>query len=253
MAGVEMSGHSKWSTIKHKKAATDAKRGRLFTRIIKELTIAARLGGGDADANPRLRTAIAAAKSANMPADNIKRAVQKGTGELPGMSFEEVTYEGYGPGGVGIYLETVTDNRMRTTPEIRHLFSKHGGSLAEPNAVAWMFEKKGFFTVPCSSVSEEKLMELALDAGAEDLQQNDDQFEIYTTADAFLSVQQALEGAEITPSEASIVMEPKTTVEIEGKKAEQCLKLLEAFEEHDDVQNVYANLEFDEEAESGAS
>lgn len=247
-----MSGHSKWSTIKHKKAATDAKRGRLFTRLIKELTIAARLGGGDADANPRLRTAMGAAKAANMPADNIKRAVQKGTGELPGMSFEEVAYEGYGPGGVGIYIETVTDNRMRTTPEIRHLFSKNGGSLAEPNAVAWMFEKKGYFSVPCSSVSEERLMELILDAGAEDLQQNEDNFEVYTTADAFHAVQQALEGAEITPAEAAIVMEPQNTVEVEGKKAEQCLKLLEAFEDHDDVQNVYANLECNDEAESGA-
>jgi YebC/PmpR family DNA-binding regulatory protein len=211
------------------------------------------MGGGDAEANPRLRTAVAAAKAANMPADNIKRAVQKGTGELPGMTFEEVAYEGYGPGGVGIYVETVTDNRMRTTPEIRHLFAKLGGSLAEPNAVAWMFEKKGFLSVPCSSVSEEKLMELVLDAGAEDLQQNEDNFEIYTSAEKFIAVQQALEKAEITPSEAAIVMEPQNTVEVEGEKAEQCLKLLEAFEDHDDVQNVYANLEFDDEAETGAA
>jgi YebC/PmpR family DNA-binding regulatory protein len=248
-----MSGHSKWSTIKHKKAATDQKRAKVFTRIIKELTIAARLGGGDAEANPRLRTAVSAAKAANMPADNIKRAVQKGTGELPGMTFEEVSYEGYGPGGVGIVIETVTDNRMRTTPEIRHLFSKLGGSLAEPNAVAWMFEKKGFLSVPCSAISEEKLMELVLDAGAEDLQQNEDNFEIYTSAEKFIAVQQALEKAEITPSEAAIVMEPQNTVEVAGKKAEQCLKLLEAFEDHDDVQNVYANLEFDDEAETGAA
>ena len=247
-----MSGHSKWSTIKHKKAATDQKRAKVFTRIIKELTIAARLGGGDAEANPRLRTAVSAAKGANMPADNIKRAIQKGTGELPGMSFEEVAYEGYGPGGVGIYVETVTDNRMRTTPEIRHLFSKLGGSLAEPNAVAWMFEKKGFLSVPCSAINEEKLMDLVLEAGADDLQQNEDNFEIYTSAEAFLAVQQALETAEITPGEAAIVMEPQNTVEVEGKKAEQCLKLLEAFEDHDDVQNVYANLEFDDEAETGA-
>jgi len=248
-----MSGHSKWSTIKHKKAATDAKRAKVFTRVIKELTVAARLGGGDVESNPRLRTAVAAAKAANMPADNIKRAVQKGTGELPGMTFEEVAYEGYGPGGVGIYVETVTDNRMRTTPEIRHLFSKLGGSLAEPNAVAWMFEKRGFLSVPCSSVSEEKLMELVLDAGAEDLQQNEDNFEIYTSAEKFIAVQQALEKAEITPTEAAIVMEPQNTVEVEGEKAEQCLKLLEAFEDHDDVQNVYANLEFDDEAETGAA
>jgi YebC/PmpR family DNA-binding regulatory protein len=247
-----MSGHSKWSTIKHKKAATDQKRAKVFTRIIKELTIAARLGGGDAEANPRLRTAVSAAKAANMPADNIKRAIQKGTGELPGMTFEEVSYEGYGPGGVGIVIETVTDNRMRTTPEIRHLFSKLGGSLAEPNAVAWMFDKKGFLSVPCSAISEEKLMDLVLEAGADDLQQNEDNFEIYTSAEAFLAVQQALETAEITPGEAAIVMEPQNTVEVEGKKAEQCLKLLEAFEDHDDVQNVYANLEFDDEAETGA-
>ena len=247
-----MSGHSKWSTIKHKKAATDQKRAKVFTRIIKELTIAARLGGGDAEANPRLRTAVSAAKAANMPADNIKRAVQKGTGELPGMTFEEVSYEGYGPGGVGIVIETVTDNRMRTTPEIRHLFSKLGGSLAEPNAVAWMFDKKGFLSVPCSAISEEKLMDLVLEAGADDLQQNEDNFEIYTSTEAFLAVQQALETAEITPGEAAIVMEPQNTVEVEGKKAEQCLKLLEAFEDHDDVQNVYANLEFDDEAETGA-
>jgi len=247
-----MSGHSKWSTIKHKKAATDQKRAKVFTRIIKELTIAARLGGGDVEANPRLRTAVSAAKGANMPADNIKRAIQKGTGELPGMSFEEVAYEGYGPGGVGIYVETVTDNRMRTTPEIRHLFSKLGGSLAEPNAVAWMFEKKGFLSVPCSAINEEKLMDLVLEAGADDLQQNEDNFEIYTSAEAFLAVQQALETAEITPGEAAIVMEPQNTVEVESKKAEQCLKLLEAFEDHDDVQNVYANLEFDDEAETGA-
>lgn len=249
-----MSGHSKWSTIKHKKAATDAKRGKLFTKIIKELTIAARLGGGDADSNPRLRAAIAAAKGANMPADNIKRAVLKGTGELPGTTYEEVDYEGYGPGGVGVFIESLTDNRMRTTPEIRHLFTKHGGSLAEPNSVAWMFEKKGYFSVPCTAVDEEKLMELILDAGAEDLQQKDDSFEIYTAADTFHAVQQALDAAEIEPREAAVVMEPQNTVELDGKKAAQCLKLLEALEDHDDVQNVSANLEFtDDEAESGAA
>ena len=247
-----MSGHSKWSTIKHKKAATDAKRGKLFTRLIKELTVAARMGGGDADSNPRLRTAVAAAKAANMPADNIKRAVQKGTGELPGMTYEEVAYEGYGPGGVGIYIETVTDNRMRTTPEIRHLFSKHGGSLAEPNAVAWKFEKKGFFSIPCSATNEEQLMELALEAGAEDLEQVDENFEVHTPPDAFHAVQQALEEAGIETGEAAVVMEPQNTVELEGKKAEQCLKLLEVLEDHDDVQNVYADLEFDDDAETGA-
>jgi len=242
-----MSGHSKWSTIKHKKAAADAKRGKLFTRLIKELTIAARDGGGDADANPRLRTAVAAAKSANMPADNIRRAIQKGTGELPGTSYEEVTYEGYGPGGVAIYLETLTDNRMRTTPEIRHLFTKHGGSLGEPNSVAWMFAKRGFIAVPMSATSEERLMEIVLEAGAEDLRLSDGRFEVSCAPDAFHAVRAALDGASIEPEEASIVMEPQNTIELDAKKAEQCLRLLEALEDHDDVQNVFANLEVDDE------
>ena len=241
-----MSGHSKWSTIKHKKAAADAKRGKLFTKIIKELTIAARLGGGDAEANPRLRSAVSTAKAANMPADNIKRAVLKGTGELPGTTYEEVGYEGYGPGGVGIFVESLTDNRMRTTPEIRHVFSKHGGALAEPNAVAWMFEKKGYFRLPCSAVGEEQLMELALEAGADDLQRNGEVFEIYTSVETFHAVQQALEGAELRPDGSSVVMEPQNLVEVDGKKAEQCLKLLEALEDHDDVQSVYANLDYNE-------
>jgi YebC/PmpR family DNA-binding regulatory protein len=243
-----MSGHSKWSTIKHKKAANDAKRGQLFTRLIKELTISARLGGGDPEANPRLRTAIGAARAANMPSDNIKRAVQKGTGELPGISYDEVAYEGYGPGGVAIYLDTLTDNRMRTTPEIRHLFSKHGGNLSEPNSVAWMFDKRGLIAVPAAATTEEQLMELALEAGADDLASNDDRFEIICSPDAFHAVQQALESAGIEPVEAAIIMEPQNTVELEGKQAEQCLKLLDVLEDHDDVQNVYANLEVDDEA-----
>jgi len=247
-----MSGHSKWSTIKHKKAAADAKRGKVFTKIIKELTIAARLGGGEADSNPRLRSAISAAKAANMPADNIKRAVQKGTGELAGTTYEEVAYEGYGPGGVGIVVESLTDNRMRTTPEIRHVFAKNGGALAEPNAVAWMFDKKGYFRLPCSAVDEERLLELVLEAGADDLQRDGDIFEVYSSAETFHAVQQALEGAEIHPEESSVVMEPQNVVEVNGKKAEQCLKLLEALEEHDDVQNVYANLDYQEgDADSG--
>jgi YebC/PmpR family DNA-binding regulatory protein len=243
-----MSGHSKWSTIKHKKAANDAKRGKLFTRLIKELTISAKLGGGDVDANPRLRTAIAAAKSANMPSDNIKRAIQKGTGELPGVSYEEVAYEGYGPGGVAIYVDTLTDNRMRTTPEIRHAFSKHGGNLGEPNSVAWMFEKRGFIAVPAAATDEETLMELALEAGAEDLSVSDDQFEVVCSPESFHAVQTALESAGIETTEAAIVLDPQNTVELDGKKAEQCLKLLEVLEDHDDVQNVYANLEVDDEA-----
>jgi YebC/PmpR family DNA-binding regulatory protein len=243
-----MSGHSKWSTIKHKKAAQDAKRGKLFSRIIKEVTIAARMGGGDPEGNPRLRSAIATAKSANMPADNIKRAIQKGTGELPGATYEEVTYEGYAPGGVAVLLETLTDNRMRTTPEIRHLFTKYGGNLGETNSVAWMFEKKGQCIVPCSATSEDALMELALEAGADDIRQEGDRFEIWSPPEAFHALRQALERAEIETIEAGIIMEPSNVVHLEGKKAEQCLKLLELLEDHDDVQDVYANLEIDEES-----
>jgi YebC/PmpR family DNA-binding regulatory protein len=238
-----MSGHSKWSTIKHKKAAQDAKRGKLFTRLIKELTIAARLGGGDPGGNPRLRSAISVAKAANMPADNIKRAIQKGTGELAGVTYEEVTYEGYGPGGVAILVETLTDNRMRTTPEIRHLFTKHAGNLGEPNSVAWMFEKKGRIVVPSASIAEDRLMELAVEAGAEDLQQDEDIFEIFTPPDSFHSAEQALLGADVEVTESGLVMEPKNLVQLDGNKAAQCVKLLEVLEEQDDVQNVYANLE----------
>ena len=245
-----MSGHSKWSTIKHKKAATDAKRGRRFTKLIKEMTVAARLGGGDAEANPRLRSAIASARSANMPADNIKRAIRKGTGELPGQSYDEVAYEGYGPGGVAIFVETLTDNRMRTTPEIRHLFTKYGGNLAEPNSVAWMFDRRGQFVIPSAATDEDRLMELVLENGGDDLQQEDDQFTVLSSPEAFHTVQQALEQAGISASDASIVMDPQNTVELNGKKAEQCLRLLEMLEEHDDVQNVFANLEIPDAAAS---
>ena len=241
-----MSGHSKWSTIKHKKAAADAKRGKVFTRIIKELTVAARMGGGDLDANPRLRSAVAAAKSANMPADNIKRAIQKGTGELPGVSYEEVAYEGYGPGGVAVYVETLTDNRMRTTPEMRHLFSKYGGNLGEPGSVAWMFDKRGRFAVAGKPADEDRLMEVALEAGAEDMRHEDGMFEIFSPPEVFSDVQQALETAAVEVAEAGFVMEPQNTVELDGNKARQCLKLLDMLEEHEDVQQVYANLEFDE-------
>ena len=240
-----MSGHSKWSTIKHKKAAADAKRGQLFTKLIKELTVAARAGGGDPESNPRLRGAVAAARAANMPQDNIKRAVAKGTGELPGTTYEEVTYEGYAPGGVAVYIESVTDNRMRTTPEIRHLFTKYGGSLGEPNSVAWMFEKRGQLRVPLGGVDEERLLEVALEAGADDVREEEGQFLVTTRPEAFQGVQQALESAGIATSQAGLVMEAQNTVGLDGKKAEQCLKLLEQLEEHDDVQNVYANLEVD--------
>jgi YebC/PmpR family DNA-binding regulatory protein len=242
-----MSGHSKWSTIKHKKAAADAKRGKLFTKLIKELTIAARAGGGDIEGNPRLRTAVDAAKAANMPQDNVKRAILKGTGELPGTSYEDVAYEGYGPGGVAIYVETLTDNRMRTTPEIRHLFTKYGGNLGEPNSVAWMFEKKGHFSIPASdTTTEDRLMELVLEAGADDLQAADGTFEISTSLEIFPEVQRALERANIKPESATIIREAQNTIHLDGRKASQCLKLLEMLEEHDDVQNVYANLEVDD-------
>jgi YebC/PmpR family DNA-binding regulatory protein len=240
-----MSGHSKWSTIKHKKAAADAKRGKLFTKVIKELTVAARIGGGDPESNPRLRSAIAAARAANMPQDNIKRAVAKGTGELPGTTYEEVAYEGYAPGGVAVYIESLTDNRMRTTPEIRHLFTKFGGNLGEPNSVAWMFEKRGQLRVSAGTVDEERLLEVALEAGADDVRDDEGFFVVTTRPDAFQNVQQALESAGITASEAALVMEAQNTVGLDGKKAEQCLKLLEQLEDHDDVQNVYANLEVD--------
>ena len=243
-----MSGHNKWSTIKHKKAAADAKRGREFTRIIREITVAARAGGGDPDANPRLRTAVLAAKGVNMPQDNIKRAIQRGTGELPGVTYEEITYEGYGPEGVALYLEALTDNSNRTTPEIRHLLSKHGGNLGAPNCVAWMFEKKGCYTVDKEAATEEKLMEVALEAGAEDIEDADDFYEVLTPVDAFEAVGAALESAGITARVAEISMIPSTTVKVTGRKAEQLIRLLEALEEHDDVQKVWGNMEFTEAA-----
>jgi YebC/PmpR family DNA-binding regulatory protein len=242
-----MSGHNKWSTIKHKKAAADAKRGKVFTRIAKEITIAAREGGGDADGHPRLRSPIAAAKSANMPNDNVKRAIQRGTGEIPGVSYEEVVYEGYGPGGVAILIECLTDNKNRTTPEIRHLFTKIGGSLGEPGSVAWMFDKRGNFIVPAADgVDEDRLMEVTLEAGAENLEEQDGEFVIQTSPDSFHAVEAALDGAGIAASEGKLVMEPQNSVLLDGDKAAQCLKLLDALEEHDDVQNVWANLDFDE-------
>jgi len=210
------------------------------------LTVSARMGGGDPEGNPRLRTAVASAKAANMPADNMKRAIQKGTGELPGVSYEEVNYEAYGPGGVAVYIECLTDNKNRTTPEIRHLLSKHGGNLAEPNSVAWIFEKKGNFVLSAGEVEEEALMEIVLEAGAEDLERVGDTFEVQSPPESFHAVREALEKAGIVPVEASIDMEPSNLVHLDGKKAEQCIKLLEAVEDHDDVQKVSANLDFDE-------
>jgi len=241
-----MSGHSKWHSIRHKKAAADSKRGKVFTRLIKEISVAARMGGGDPDANPRLRTAVQAAKDANMPHDNVKRAILKGTGELPGQSYEESTYEGYGPGGVAVFIEALTDNKNRTVAEIRHTFSKYGGNLGENGSVQWMFEKKGYVTVPKEGVSEDSLFEIVLEAGAEDLQSGSDMFEVYTSVETFESVKQALADAAIKVAHNSLTMIPQNEVKITGKTANQMLNLMEILEEHDDVQNVYANFDIDE-------
>ncbi|MDZ7346242.1 MAG: YebC/PmpR family DNA-binding transcriptional regulator [candidate division KSB1 bacterium] len=241
-----MSGHSKWATIKRKKGAKDAERGRLFTRLIREITIAAKNGGGDENANPRLRTAIAAAKAANMPAKNIENAIKKGTGELPGVAYEEVTYEGYGPGGVAIYIEAVTDNKNRTVAEIRHLLSKHGGNLGETGSVSWMFKKSGVITISADAVTEDDLMVAALDAGADDIQKDDGTFRVLTSPTALETVKAALEKAGIAIESAEVTMEPTTTVHLEGKQAEQVLKLMDVLEEHDDVQNVFSNFDIDE-------
>jgi len=242
-----MSGHSKWSTIKHKKAAKDARRGRMFTKLIKDLSIAARAGGSDLNANPRLRTALAAAKAASMPGDTIERAIKKGAGELAGVSYEEVVYEGHGPGGVAILLQVVTDNKNRTVSEIRHFFSKHGGSLGSPNSVAWMFAKKGIVTVDKSQVEEDRLLELALDAGAEDVSTGDEMFEVVTPPEDLEAVREALEKAGIAMVSAEVTMVPQNTVSLSGKEAEQTLKLLEVLQEHDDVQSVSANCEIAQE------
>ena len=245
-----MSGHSKWATIKRKKAATDSARGRVFTRLIKEITIAARDGGGNLDGNPRLRLAIQTAKAANMPADNIKRAIQKGTGELPGVAYEEVTYEGYGPGGVAILVDTVTDNSTRTVSEMRHIFSRHNGNMGTSGSVSWMFHKKGLLIVPLTGqtkpVSEDDLLGVILDAGADDMQADEAGFTIMTTPQAFEAVKKAIESKGITIETAAIQMVPQNTVKVTGKEAEQTLKLMEDLEEHDDVQNVYANFDIDE-------
>ena len=242
-----MSGHSKWSSIKHKKAATDAKRGQAFTKVIKEITVAARGGGGDPTSNARLRTAIASAKAVNMPQDNVTRAIKKGTGELPGVSYEEFTYEGYGPGGSAIMIEIMTDNKNRTVADIRHIFSKHNGNLGESGCVAWMFNKKGLIVIDSDKVDEDKLMEIALNAGAEDMQKNEDVFEITTLPEDLESVREAVEkeGIEISLAEVSRI--PQTTIKLEGKHAEQMLKLMEKLEDHDDVQNVFANFDIPDE------
>src|SRR6266849_3691347 len=230
-----MSGHSKWATIKHKKGAADAKRGRVFTRIIKELTVAARAGGGDADTNPRLRTIIADAKAENMPADNIKRAIRRGTGEEPGVSYEEAQYEAYGPGGAAVIMDVLTDNKNRTVGELRHLLEKHGGNLAAAGAVAWMFHKKGYIVVEKSKTDEEKLMAAVLDAGADDLQDDDDNWEALSSPEAFPKVLEAVKKLGIEPDAAEISMLPQNYLKLEGKQAQQMVRLMEALDEHDDV------------------
>ncbi len=240
-----MSGHSKWATIKHKKGALDAKRGKIFTRLIKEISIAAKNGGGDPDSNPRLRTAIAAAKAENMPADNIKRAVQRGTGELPGAVYEEFTLEGYGPGGVAVMLDINTDNRNRTVSEIRHVFGKNGGNMAAAGAVAYMFHKKGDIVIPKSAASEDDLMNIVLEAGADDLRDDGDNWEVVTDPSAFEAVVEAVKKAGITPASAEVAMIPQTYVKLEGQQATTMIRLVEALEEHDDVQNVHSNFDID--------
>ncbi|MGE5849448.1 MAG: YebC/PmpR family DNA-binding transcriptional regulator [Candidatus Methylomirabilota bacterium] len=242
-----MSGHSKWAGIKHKKAKVDAQRGRVFTKIIREITVAARVSGGDPGGNPRLRTAIQAARAVNMPADNIERAVKKGTGELEGVSYEEISYEGYGPGGVAVLVEVMTDNKNRTVGEIRKLFSKNGGSLGEVGCVGFLFEKKGYIQVDAAKVDEDRLMTIALDAGAEDLQREESMFAVTTVPRDFEKVRDAIVKSGIQPVSAEITKVPKSTVRLEGKPAEQMLRLMEELEEHDDVQHVYANFDIPEE------
>jgi YebC/PmpR family DNA-binding regulatory protein len=240
-----MSGHSKWATIKHKKGALDAKRGKIFTRLIKEITIAARQGGGDPDSNPRLRTAVAAAKAENMPADNIKRAIQRGTGELPGATYEEISFEGYGPGGVAIIVEATTDNRNRAVSEIRHTFAKNGGNLGEPNSVRFMFSKKGIIGVAKDAATEEQLMNIVLESGGEDLNDEGETWEIVTEPQSFEAVAQAVRDAKIETVMSEITMIASTYTRLEGAVAAQMIRLLEALEDHDDVQNVYSNFDMD--------
>lgn len=241
-----MSGHSKWATIKHKKGALDARRGKVFTKLIKEITVAARLGGGDPDSNPRLRTAVNAAKAENMPADNIKRAVQKGTGELPGATYDESIYEAYGPGGVAMMVEVATDNKNRTISEIRHIFGKHGGNLGESGCVAWMFNKKGYIVVEKDKADEEKLLELVMESGADDLGEDGSNWEIFTAPAALQTVVDRLKAENITPAVAEISMIPQTYVKLSGKGAQQMLRLSEELEDHDDVQHVYSNFDVEE-------
>jgi len=242
-----MSGHSKWHSIKHKKAKIDAQRGKVFTKLIKELTVAARMGGGDPEANPRLRVAVSAAKQANMPSKNIDNAIKKGTGDLPGVVYEDVTYEGYGPAGVALFIEAVTDNKNRTVAEVRHLLSKHGGNMGENGSVAWMFDRKGLITVPKDKYDEEELFEIAIECGAEDMVTEDDVYEIYTAFEDFNDVRNALEEKNIEMDSAELARIPKNTVAISGKEAEQMMKIMGILDDHDDIQNVFANFDISDE------
>lgn len=248
-----MSGHSKWSSIKHKKAAKDAKKGRLFTKLIKEITVAARMGGGDINANPRLRTAVMTARAASMPGDNIERAIKKGTGELEGVTYEEIYYEGYGPGGTAIMVQVLTDNKNRTVQEIRRLFSKHGGNLGENGCVSWMFDKKGLITVEKTQIEEDRLINLALEGGAEDVREEDGLFEIVTPSEDFERVRDCLERAKVPMTGAQVTMVPKSTVTLVGNNAELTLKLTEELEDHEDVQSVAANFDIPNELVEKAS
>jgi len=245
-----MSGHSKWSTIKHKKGKEDARRGKIFTKLIKEITISARMGGGDPSGNPRLRAAIAAAKAENMPKDNIERAIKKGTGELPGVSYEEAMFEGYGPGGVAVLVDILTDNRKRTVADVRHIFSKNAGNLGEAGCVSWMFDKKGLIALDKAKMDEEKLMNLALDGGAQDVRETEKEFEVITDPADFERIKKKLEEAGLIPAYAEVSMVPQSTVRLTGKEAQQMLRLMEGLEDSDDVQHVYANFDIpDEEME----
>jgi len=240
-----MSGHSKWATIKHKKGAADAKRGKVFSKLIKEITVAARIGGGDPNGNARLRTVLDKARAANMPSDNITRAIKKGTGDLEGFSYDEVTFEGYGPGGVALLVETLTDNRNRTVAELRHLFSKMGGNLGEAGCVAWMFTKRGVLTFSKGKDTEEQLMSVAIDAGADDIRDEEDLISVVTDPSSFEAVKTACESKGLKPVEASVQMVPQSTVKLQRNEAEKMLKLMDALEDHEDVQNVYANFDIE--------
>ena len=243
-----MSGHSKWSSIKHKKGAADAKRGKIFTKLIKEITVAARMGGsGDPDANPRLRTAILAAKAENMPKDNIERGIKKGTGELEGVDYEENTYEGYGPGGAAVLLESLTDNKNRAVADIRHIFAKCGGNLGENGCVSWMFDKKGYIVLERSAIDEESLMEMALEAGAEDVREDDSNFEVITAPEDFEAVKAAIDEKKIPYLDAEVTMLPQTATSLQGKEADQMIRLMDMLDDCEDVQKVYTNADIPDE------